>query len=105
MAIDIAGRATVMVVDDDVTLREAIADYLGDDYAVVEAASADAAVALLGGTSADFVISDIRMPGSMDGFGLAAWLRARHPRLPVLLITGYSGRIDVARPDEPPLWH
>lgn len=74
MAADTIRQATVLVVDDDAQLREIVASYLSDDYAVLEAESAATAVALLSTTSVDFVLSDVKMPGSMDGFALAAWL-------------------------------
>jgi CheY-like chemotaxis protein len=37
------------------------------------------------------VFSDVRMPGQMDGFALARWLRRNYPELPVLLTSGYNG--------------
>ena len=37
------------------------------------------------------VFSDIRMPGKMDGFGLAEWFRSHYPNVPVLLTSGYHG--------------
>src|SRR3954468_23761693 len=95
----------VLVVDDDVELRYLLVDCLSEDYTVLEAESADAAVALLAKTSVDLVVSDVRMPGTMDGFGLAAWLRAHRPGTPVLMMTGYSERTALAHPDAPPLWH
>src|SRR3954471_1818403 len=94
----------VLVVDDDVELRDSLVDYLSEDYAVLEAENADAAVALLAKTPVDFVVSDVRMPGTMDGFGLAAWLRANYSSTPVLLITGYTERATPNHPDDPPLW-
>ncbi|GAB3456228.1 hybrid sensor histidine kinase/response regulator [Massilia terrae] len=39
------------------------------------------------------VLSDITMPGSMDGIALARHLRARYPHLPVALMTGYAERL------------
>src|SRR3954452_21964599 len=95
----------VLVVDDDVALRDCLADCLSEDYAVLEADSAYAAVALLAETPVDFVVPDVRMPGTMDGFGLTAWLRANRPGTPVLMITGYSERTTPDHPDDPPLWH
>jgi CheY-like chemotaxis protein len=95
----------VLVVDDDVELRYLLVDCLSEDYTVLEAESADAAVVLLAKTSVDFVVSDVRMPGTMDGFGLAAWLRANRPGTPVLMMTGYSERTTHDRPDDLPLWH
>ena len=37
------------------------------------------------------VFSDVRMPGKMDGFDLAAWFRTHYPEVPVLLTSGYNG--------------
>jgi signal transduction histidine kinase/ActR/RegA family two-component response regulator len=44
----------------------------------------------------DAVLSDISMPGSIDGIGLARHLRERYPELPVALMTGYAERLDDA---------
>lgn len=80
----------VLVVDDEPLVRSLTAEVLRDDYNVVEAGSAEHAMAHLKQVPAfDLVISDIRMPGSMDGLGLARWLRIHHPTIPVLLMSGY----------------
>jgi CheY-like chemotaxis protein len=42
------------------------------------------------------VISDIVMAGEMDGIELARTIRRDHPRLPILLVTGYAGRLIAA---------
>jgi len=39
------------------------------------------------------------MPGTIDGVGLAAEVRARYPHLPVILTTGYSDAAQAAPPD------
>ncbi|MFL5280503.1 MAG: response regulator [Rhodopila sp.] len=104
MVADADARATILVVDDDAELRLFLVDLLREEYTVLEAESADAAVALLSNTSVDFVLSDVRMPGTMDGFGLAAWLRTNRPSTPMLLMSGYSGLFTPQRPDDPPLW-
>jgi len=53
--------------------------------------SADAALKLLAdGTKIDLVFSDIVMPGTIDGVGLASEIRSQYPHLPVVLTTGYS---------------
>jgi signal transduction histidine kinase/CheY-like chemotaxis protein len=53
--------------------------------------SADEAHALLRRDGAfDMVMSDMVMPGALDGLGLARALRSERPDLPVLLVTGYS---------------
>ena len=45
------------------------------------------------GEAIDIVLSDVVMPGPLDGIGLARALRARRPSLPVLLISGYSSAL------------
>ena len=46
------------------------------------------------GTKINLVFSDIVMPGTIDGVGLASEIRSQYPDLPVILTTGYS---DAAR--------
>jgi len=51
--------------------------------------AAEAVAALQAGALAiDVVLTDVRMPGAMDGFGLARWIRENHPEMPVLITTG-----------------
>jgi CheY-like chemotaxis protein len=59
-------------------------------YSVEKARDAEAALTLAEQQRFDLVVSDIVMPGAMDGLALATELRKRQPRLPVLLVTGYS---------------
>jgi len=44
----------------------------------------------------DIVFSDIRLPGSMDGFGLAAWLKEHRPEISVIITSGHAQAEDVA---------
>jgi DNA-binding NtrC family response regulator len=78
----------VLVVEDDVLVRMPIAQYLRDcGYKVIEAANADEAIAVLSheDTTVHAVFTDIEMPGVVDGFGLAKWIRQHRPGLDVLL--------------------
>ena len=84
-------RATIiLVVEDEILIRAAVADYLRiAGYTVVEAADAAEAVAVFAsGEPVDVVMCDVEMPGSIDGLGLARWIDRRHPSLPVLLTSG-----------------
>jgi CheY-like chemotaxis protein len=87
----VAGRA-VLVVDDNpevAAFAAAMLESLG--YATLGAANAAEALALLDdGQAVDAVFSDVVMPGEMNGVQLAAALRRRHPRVAVVLATGYS---------------
>ena len=79
---------TVLVVEDDVLIRIAISEYLREcGYRVFEAANAAEALAVLqkAEVEIDVVLSGVEMPGSMDGFGLAQWIRENRPGLDVVL--------------------
>jgi CheY-like chemotaxis protein len=79
---------TILVVDDEILIRLVIAEYLRDcGYQVIEAAHADEALLVLGQSerSIDVVFTDVEMPGSMDGFALARWVRANRPDVDVVL--------------------
>lgn len=79
---------TVLVVEDEVLVRTAIAEYLRHcGYRVIETASADEALIVLQekNIQIDIVFSDVEMPGGMDGFGLAKWVRAHRPDLQIIL--------------------
>jgi CheY-like chemotaxis protein len=84
---------TVLVVEDETMVRMPIAEYLRDcGYNVVEAGDANEAIAAMGSEEpVSIVFSDVRMPGKMDGFGLAEWFRSHYPDVPVLLTSGYNG--------------
>ena len=81
-------QQTILVVEDDVLVRMPIAQYLRDcGYKVIEASNADEAIQVLlhQETPVDVVFSDIDMPGAVDGFELAKWIREHRPGLDVLL--------------------
>lgn len=84
---------TVLIVEDELMVRLPIAEFLREcGYNVLEASDAREAIRVVAtGEDVDVVFSDVRMPGEMDGFGLALWLRHHRPRLPVLLTSGYYG--------------
>jgi CheY-like chemotaxis protein len=81
---------TILVVEDEILVRTVIAAYLRDcGFDVVEAGNADEAVRVLeAGIRIDIVFSDVNMPGSLDGFGPAQWLRRERPRLKIILTSG-----------------
>ena len=89
-------RPAVLIVDDSAEVAEvtsSLFEHLG--YQTLYRESAEAALQLLAtGTRVDLVFSDIVMPGTIDGVGLASEIRSQYPHLPVLLTTGYS---DAAR--------
>jgi CheY-like chemotaxis protein len=89
----------VLVVEDEVLIRLVIADYLREcGYRVHEAANAAEAVAVLesGTVAIDIVFSDVLMPGDMDGFGLARWVRSHQPNVRVILTSSVERSADIA---------
>ena len=96
-------RPMVLVVDDSPEVAEvtsSLFEHLG--YDTIYRDSAEAALKLLeDGNSIDLVFSDIVMPGTIDGVGLAGEVQARYPHLPVILTTGYSDAALSAPPNLP----
>ena len=93
-------KATILIVEDEILVRWAIADYLQDcGFKILSASSAEEAIHALRqyALEIDVVFSDIRMPGSMDGFGLAAWIREHRPEVALILTSGHAQRSDAAR--------
>ena len=88
----IQGRGSVLLVEDNPQVGDVsklLLEQLGYDIVRVDRPAA-ALAALSEKNKFAVVFSDIVMPGDMDGLALAREIRARHPRMPVLLATGYS---------------
>src|ERR1700733_446779 len=81
----------VLLVDDDILVSMGAADMLLDlGHSVTEAQSGAHALKLLESDGQfDVVVTDYAMPG-MNGFELAQRIKASHPRLPIVLATGYA---------------
>ena len=92
--------STVLVVEDDEILRMCAANVVADaGFMALEAANADEAVTILESRSdIALLFTDIQMPGSMDGLGLA---RTAHDRWPAIKIILVSGRVELSERDRP----
>ena len=83
----------VLLVDDNDAVRATTAAYLREcGLSVIEAPDASRALEMLETIQVEAVMSDIIMPGEMDGITLAKTIRKRWPKLPVILVSGYSER-------------
>ncbi len=82
--------AVILVVEDEMLLRMRAVDMVEDaGYTSVEAVDADEAVAILESRSdIALVLTDIQMPGSMDGLKLAHWVHERWPPIRIILVSG-----------------
>jgi two-component system, NtrC family, response regulator len=82
--------STVLLVDDDQSLRRVLEYQLREDgYRVVAVASGEAAIEQFGASPVDVVVTDVKMP-TMDGIELLARLKALKPDLPVIVLTAHG---------------
>ncbi len=86
------GQPTILFVEDDLYVAETMRMLLASlGYHVLYAANAREALTIIeSGTALDLVLSDIVMPGPMDGLDLARHLRQSYPTLPIVLASGYA---------------
>ena len=93
--------AVILVVEDEMLLRMRAVDMVEDaGYTSVEAVDADEAVAILESRSdIALLLTDIQMPGSMDGLKLAHTVHERWPPIRIILV---SGQLELANIVIPP---
>jgi PAS domain S-box-containing protein len=86
-------RHAVMVVDDEPMVRDIFAASLsGHGHSVTSAEGGQAALRLMDdGVEPEVLVTDLSMPGGMDGLALIREARSRKPGLPAILITGQVG--------------
>lgn len=87
----------ILVVDDDLHIREMVRHFLkSEGWEVLEASDGREALAVLADTPADLVILDIMMPG-MDGWELCRELKEQEENLPVLMLTAKGEAAQVVK--------
>src|SRR5512138_915013 len=88
-------KSRILIVDDEVNARTALAELLRDEgYAVETAADGFKALPKLDEFSPDAVVTDLKMPG-LDGIGLMAKVHEQDPERPVIVTTAL-GAVDTA---------
>src|SRR6266480_7017634 len=89
-------KATVLVVDDDESVRRALLWTLQSDYRVLEAASRTEAVKLLQQQNIDVVVSDLHLPPHIEeiteGLAIIEAARDRDPPAQVVVVTGTDSK-------------
>ena len=97
----VPGQGTILVVEDNAevaAVTASLVEQLG--YRTLRADNATDALNCLQqgeqGEQVDLVLSDIVMPGSMNGIALAQAIGSRYPQIPVLLTSGYSDMVQTA---------
>ena len=86
-----AKRGIILIVEDELLIRMNAVEMIEEaEFEVVEAASADEAIAILERRlDITVVFTDIQMPGSMDGIKLAAAVRDRWPPIKFVATSGH----------------
>jgi signal transduction histidine kinase len=87
-------RPRVLIVDDELGVRESLRAILGKDCDVLTASSGDDALAILAREPVDLVTLDLRMPG-LGGIAALERIKKIDPEIEALIITGY-GSLDTA---------
>lgn len=81
--------AAVLVVEDEPLVRDYVSDLLGQSgFDVVEASTGEEALSVLAEGGVCAVVSDVSMPGTVNGFELARRVREESPRTGVVLVSG-----------------
>jgi CheY-like chemotaxis protein len=84
----------ILLAEDEPLLRELTSDDLRDaGYTVACAANGDKALQVLEQEFFEVLVTDIRMPGSLDGWELARTARDRWPEIKVVYLSGYSPEV------------
>jgi PAS domain S-box-containing protein len=85
-------KGSILVVDDEANLRMVMSDVLSDlGYEVIEACDSVTALRVLDAdVPLQLLITDVGLPGGMNGRQIADAARARRPKLGVLFVTGYA---------------
>ncbi|MFL1514259.1 ATP-binding protein [Pseudomonas prosekii] len=99
-----AHNETILLVDDEAAVREMAAELLSESgYRVVEAVDSVSAIKQAEKLDhLDLLVSDIGLPGMMNGISLAAQLRLKYPQLKVLFVTGFAGGTNLVSVDATP---
>ncbi len=79
----------ILVADDEENIHYSLRRLLADEYAIVSARSGEQVLPLVEAERPLLVLLDIRMP-NLDGLEVLAGLKARHPRLPVIVMTAHG---------------
>ena len=81
----------ILVVEDDQLIRELLVEALREEgYDVVHASNGEQALEWCKRQAADVLVTDIKLPGKVDGWQIAERCREHDPTLPVIYATGFS---------------
>jgi DNA-binding NtrC family response regulator len=82
---------TLLLVDDEIGVRESLKMVFGKDFRLLEADSVDAAVAVVSEARPDVVLLDVLMPKA-DGLKVLGRIKEIHPECAVIILTGVNSQ-------------
>ena len=82
--------ATILVVEDEPTIREVVCDILSASHDCLAVRTAEEGLRLLAASAFDVVIADVKLPG-IDGDQFMLRAREMHPSMPIILVSGGYG--------------
>ena len=86
----------ILFAEDDLGIRSVVTEILSaEGFEVTTAESGDQAAVVLETEQFELLLTDVRMPGTKDGIGLARHAWKRDPGLPVVVISGYAEQLRV----------
>jgi DNA-binding NtrC family response regulator len=90
------GAPTILIVEDEILIRMSSVATLEDaGFRILEAGSAAEAMEVLSANSdVDVLMTDVRMPGGMDGLKLVALVHRRHPDIRAIVVSGNTSAED-----------
>jgi CheY-like chemotaxis protein len=85
-------KVTILFVEDDESVREATARVLRQEgFEVIEASTGEEGIERLLDLPPDVLLTDIQLPGTLDGWDVAERCRECQPSIPVVYATGFAG--------------
>lgn len=99
-AVDLSGKETILIVDDEAALLNLSCEILKQKgYKVICAENAPQALKILENESIDLLLSDLIMP-EMDGYQLAAIVQEKYPEVKIQLASGFANDLNVDMIDD-----
>jgi len=91
------GKRTVLVIDDEPVIVEILQEFLQlERFKVLTAGTAEEGLEILSKQRVDVVVSDFMLPGK-TGEDILNEVKSKYPGVPVILITGYSGKMNAKK--------
>ena len=88
-------QQTILIIDDDVSIRDSLSAFFEDEgYQVLTAENGRQGMAVIDAKPVDLVLTDLRMP-EMDGLEVMQAIHGRRPDLPMIVISGAGDRDDI----------